>query len=398
MTNVISNLINWFGNLFMNPKTPADITAPEPKFLNQVAEELNHMSFFIDEEKAQGNNELDISKLLTDSFEKMKNLTVDDGLMNKAWMKYLGFMVKYMNQIPAVFLEWLNENNYRTIFSYVGNYVGRIGDYKTEEIKPNKADAIMQLCDYVLEKFNDKDIPALMMKGQLAQLRGRYAVAEESFMRIMVQKEGFNGMMALIDCYNEEQCKLLGKLGADKTNGEVRERVYELRRKIRSICEDNERLIKSRIEIEGSEELKTQYTILSAKHARWARNDKDYQASLRIIREVPEDYPEYYRIVIEQAFLYQYKGTNRRPNPFYDLNKAIEYLVKADELCEVQKHESNDLKRARKSVLMPLANTYYIMGRIDEAREICEQVLSIDSREKRAKELLEKMQIHCAGA
>ena len=156
MTNVISNLINWFENLFMNPKTPADITAPEPKFLNQVAEELNHMSFFIDEETAQGNDELDISKLLTDSFEKMKNLTVDDGLMNKAWMKYLGFMVKYMNQIPAVFLEWLNENNYRTIFSYVGNYVGRIGDYKTEEIKPNKADAIMQLCDYVLEKFNDK--------------------------------------------------------------------------------------------------------------------------------------------------------------------------------------------------------------------------------------------------
>jgi len=47
-----------------------------------------------------------------------------------------------------------------------------------------------------------------------------------------------------------------------------------------------------------------------------------------------------------------------------------------------------DMKKVKKSVLIPLANTYFMSKKYDEAMKVCNSVLSLDSHESNALKLM----------
>ena len=402
MNNVIKAFLNqicrWFGG-----SEKSTVEEKEPNFLKIVAGDIDHVRVLYEEKLAKGEEQVDIWELLADSFTRMKAVSPSDRQMNQAWMKYFGFAVKYGSHISPVLLDWLTEENYRTIFSYAKNtvrhYMGNVGKRKTEDINLDKIDAIIQLCDYVLEKFDSSDIPAQMMKGQLLRVKGDYPRAEACFEGVMQQKNGFNGLISLLDCYNEEQILLWEKTRAKGADKELKMQLKALRKKIRDLFEAKEYELRTLLlENEEDTETKIHYMTLISKHARWERNEKNFQDCHRILQTVPEDYPEYYRIVLELAFLHQCRGNKYMPNPYYDLNKAIELFIQADQIMEAIYDGSDELKRARKSALVPLANSYALVGKYEEAGQACKKALDIDPKEARAMELLQKMETQTVSA
>ena len=89
--------------------------------------------------------------------------------------------------------------------------------------------------------------------------------------------------------------------------------------------------------------------------------------------------------------LYQLKGRYKE-NIYYDLDKAIESFCRAEEIFMSVGIRQRNSKTGEKSILMPLANTYYQSGRKAEALEVCNKILLLDSREWRAKELKQKIE------
>ena len=79
---------------------------------------------------------------------------------------------------------------------------------------------------------------------------------------------------------------------------------------------------------------------------------------------------------------------------YYDLEKAITEFKKAD--AEINADASKDMdyarnKKSKKSILMPLANAFYMSGRYCEAAAVCDNILKIDANEQRAIELKDKI-------
>lgn len=398
MKHFFKELFAKIGKLLTGSKGNDIVTEQEPSFLKVVSEDIDCVRELIEEEIAKGNESVDVWTPLADSFKKMVEVSPNDHQMNKAWMKYFGFAVKYVNHLSPVLLEWLTVENYRTIFSLVKNtvkhYMGNMAKRKTDDINYNKIDAVLQLSDYILDKFNPNDIPAYMMKGQLLRVKGDYRMAEECFKRVMQQENGFNGLISLLDCYNEEQMLLLDEVKTTEPNDDLKKRLKALRKKTRQMFVDKEYELRTYLMGHGDDvEAKVHYMTLITKHARWERNMKNYQTCDQMLQSVPEDYPEYYRILTEMGLLHQFRGSKSMPNPYYNVDRAIELFEKADQLLEKQQELTNDVACARKSVLIPLANSYVMIGRIDEARRACMRTLDIDPNENKAKDLLHKLEI-----
>lgn len=398
MKHFFKELFAKIGKLLTGSKGNDIVTEQEPSFLKVVSEDIDCVRASIEEEIAKGNESVDVWTPLADSFKKMVEVSPNDHQMNKAWMKYYGFAVKYVNHLSPVLLEWLTVENYRTIFSLVKNtvkhYMGNMAKRKTDDINYNKIDAVLQLSDYILDKFNPNDIPAYMMKGQLLRVKGDYRMAEECFKRVMQQENGFNGLISLLDCYNEEQMLLLDGVRTTEPNDDLKKRLKALRKKTRQMFVDKEYELRTYLMGHGDDvEAKVHYMTLITKHARCERNMKNYQTCDQMLRSVPEDYPEYYRILTEMGLLHQFRGSKSMPNPYYNVDRAIELFEKVDQLLEKQQELTNDVACARKSVLIPLANSYVMIGRIDEARRACMRTLDIDPNENKAKDLLHKLEI-----
>lgn len=398
MKHFFKELFAKIGKLLTGSKGNDIVTDQEPSFLKVVSEDIDCVRESIEEEIAKGNESVDVWTPLADSFRKMVEVSPNDHQMNKAWMKYFGFAVKYVNHLSPVLLEWLTVENYRTIFSLVKNtvkhYMGNMGKRKTDEINYNKIDAVLQLSDYILDKFDPNDIPAYMMKGQLLRVKGDYRMAEKCFKRVMQQENGFNGLISLLDCYIEEQMLLWDGVRTTEPNDDLKKRLKALRKKTRQMFVDKEYELRTYLMGHGDDvEAKVHYMTLITKYARWERNMKNYQTCDQMLQSVPEDYPEYYRILTEMGLLHQFRGSKSMPNPYYNVDRAIELFEKADQLLEKQQELTNDVACARKSVLIPLANSYVMIGRIDEARRACMRTLDIDPNENKAKDLLHKLEI-----
>ncbi len=404
MKHLISSFISKITNLFHKFVKDEIAQEPEePKYMDVVTAEIDRLKEVIEAEATEGNELADVTGLVSESFMRMAGKAPYDRLMAKAWMKYFGFMAKKGDQIPEAMLEWMNDQNYRTVFSYVKNtvkhYMGNPGTRKTEDVNLNKIDMVIQLSDFVLDHFNKADIPALLMKGQLLRVKGDFLKAENILTQVSEMDGGFNGLVMLLDCYNEERGVLLAKLFTQGANWGLKERLAAIRRTTRELYETNEELLKKRIaEDEEKDAVKLQLVTLASKHARWERNERNYLVSRETIAGIPEDYPEYFRIVLENAFLHQCRGSKGEVNPFYDMDKAIELFQKADCLMARQMQDEKDVRRTYKSVLVPLAFSYYQTGKIEEARRTCQRVLSLDPKDKKVQELLDKLQVQNLSA
>ena len=86
--------------------------------------------------------------------------------------------------------------------------------------------------------------------------------------------------------------------------------------------------------------------------------------------------------------LYQFKPYN---NPYYNTGKAIAAFIKADESINAVGLNCTVNVKSRKSILMPLANTYFNTGRYNDAITVCDRILDIDSNEQRAVKLKDRI-------
>ena len=82
--------------------------------------------------------------------------------------------------------------------------------------------------------------------------------------------------------------------------------------------------------------------------------------------------------------IYQFKPYK---NDYYSLEKAIEFFEKAENAINAGEKTDNYGPKSKKSVLVPLANTYFQAGKYEEAGSVCDRVLRIDDMEQRAIDL-----------
>lgn len=86
--------------------------------------------------------------------------------------------------------------------------------------------------------------------------------------------------------------------------------------------------------------------------------------------------------------LYQFRSYKNR---YYSLDKAVDTFKKAYSVIPEGSSNTSGSRKSRKSILMPLANTYFQMGRYDDASDVCDSVLLIDAKERRAIELKDRI-------
>lgn len=86
--------------------------------------------------------------------------------------------------------------------------------------------------------------------------------------------------------------------------------------------------------------------------------------------------------------LYQFRSYKNR---YYSLDKAVDTFKKAYSVIPEGSSNTSGSRKSRKSTLMPLANTYFQMGRYDDASDVCDSVLLIDAKERRAIELKDRI-------
>ena len=156
----------------------------------------------------------------------------------------------------------------------------------------------------------------------------------------------------------------------------IEEKQYEIYEKWSGIME--ERMQNSS---EVSDKYKKDYVALLTGYARFEKNRGNYIRAMELLRKIPESFPDIYRVYTEEAMIYQFKSYS---NPFYNIEKAIETFRKAESaMNEVEARYALTTKN-KKYILMPLANSYFLCGRYEEADAVCDQVLQLDKREQRA--------------
>lgn len=119
---------------------------------------------------------------------------------------------------------------------------------------------------------------------------------------------------------------------------------------------------------------------LLTSYSRFERNRGNYEKAYELLKKIPFGYPDMFRVYQEEAMLYQFRPYR---NKYYSLENAIETFRKAYGLL-VEETGSAVSAKTKKSILMPLANTYFQAERYNEASIVCDKVLEIDGREHRA--------------
>ena len=138
---------------------------------------------------------------------------------------------------------------------------------------------------------------------------------------------------------------------------------------------------------DAPKQLKRNYTAIIAGYSRFERTRNNFKAAVQILNKVPRSYPDFYRILAEEAMIYQFKPGK---NAYFDLEKAVHAFNQAYKALE----DSDDTYnvKSKKSILMPLANTLVQLKRYNEAAVVCNRILSIDGREQRAIDLKQRIE------
>lgn len=367
----------------------------EPSAAEVVTREIDELWKMV-RERNEGDlpcSEADCRERIVESFRRIRGSFSDEQLdAAYAWPRYVKVAVHCTDVPVEELVEFLNKDNYIPLTK-------RLTDLHKSVCKGDDAEAIKNserfsaaVYNYILEHIDPADIPSLLFLGRLAQKRGAYDEARGWFMRIMETEEPFNGITAWLAC-NEEETKRILSDGrrSYKRSYQLREKVKTLNDSQCTIYEKWCAVMEERITggESVSEQYKREYVSLVTGYARFERNRGNYEKAFELIERVPDGYPDMYRVYTEKAMLYQFRPYKNR---FYSLERAIESFKKAYAAIEGEDGRTACAK-SRKSILMPLANSYFQSGRYDEAESVCDKVLKIDHREQRAINL--KNQIAC---
>lgn len=216
-------------------------------------------------------------------------------------------------------------------------------------------------------------------------------MARSYFEKVVETGTAFNGITSMLACYEEEIKALLAQSKQKTITLEgLKEQVNDIRNKQYEIYETWSGRMEEQLQNASvvTEQYKREYVALLSGYARFEKNRGNYSKAFVLLQKVPEDFPDIYRIYTEEAMLYQFKSYS---NPFYNLDKAIEAFKKAETYIKENQGFSALNAKSKKTILMPLANSYFQLGRYNEADEVCDQVLRIDKKEYRAIALKSKI-------
>lgn len=243
---------------------------------------------------------------------------------------------------------------------------------------------------HILNGINSSDSPSILALGHLAKRRNDYQTAKQWYSRLLESDNYFNGLTALLSCYAEETKCLLNEQKTFKGPMAV------WRKKLDSLNDCQCRLytkwcgiLENKINAgNASESEKQEYVQLIAGFARFEKNRNNYDKAYGLLEKIPDFFPEIHRIYAEKAMLFQYKPFR---NHYYNLEKAVESFYTADRLILECENSLNNNAKARKSILIPLANACFQLGRYDEALKACDTVLKLDSKEYNAIKLKQQI-------
>ena len=305
------------------------------------------------------------------------------------WSRFLKMAVPYMSYIPDTFMTYINESNYTLMTrDFQRMTSGALKDAEGYE-RRNLFCFMENFYKYLLEKFPE-DRPSLLALGKAYEGMKEYADARQCYLNYMDQAviPYNNGLSSLLASYENEVKDLLKDREGDRT--EKRQRIRKLDGFMKSAYEYWEKEIREAAE-SGDEDRRREFISFITHYARFETYQNRFEHAYELLSSIPDDYPDLFRVYGELGMLYQLKGRYKE-NIYYDLDKAIESFCRAEEIFMSVGIRQRNSKTGEKSILMPLANTYYQSGRKAEALEVCNKILLLDSREWRAKELKQKIE------
>lgn len=325
---------------------------------------------------------------ISESFSKTCKLFSDEQVDNiYTWPRYVKVAVNIVAEPIDELINHVNEKNYIFLtkqLSVLSHSVYKDGE---ESVKNNMERFKRAVYLHILQTIDHNDVPSCLSLGKMELRKGCYEKAREWYSRILETDNPFNGVTAILSSYEEEvRGILVNKPGTDQ---EAFERV----RKLNCIQSDlyEKWITDTKNDLSSgkvTEQSKIQFVSLMTSYAGFERNRGHFDKAFEILKSIPESYPEIYRVYAEEGMLYQFKPSK---NNYYNLEKAITAFRKAEKaINDSSKGRAHDVK-SKKTVLMPLANTYFQSGMYEEAMQVCESVLRIDSKEIRAIKLKERI-------
>lgn len=330
--------------------------------------------------------EAECKERISESFQAMQDLFSKEDLnSNHIWPRYVRLSIHTVEEAPLALLQYIREDNYIVLtkrFSDLYVSVQRKGE---EWINSNAERFGIALYHHILEKINPADVPACLALGRYSQKRRDYKMAQFYFEKVMDTASGtaFNGVTSLLSLYEEEIKATLKMSKKNKSSAEEKEKANSLKKKQFEIYEawvgKMEEKIQSASEL--PEQYKRDYVTLLSCYARFEKNRGNYIRAMELLRKIPENFPDIYRVYTEEAMIYQFKSYS---NPFYNIEKAIETFRKAESSMNEGEARYALTTKNKKYILMPLANSYFLCGRYEEADAVCDRVLQLDKKEQRA--------------
>lgn len=366
----------------------------EQSVVDVVKDEVNGLWDIVNKmnEDGQESFDVDFQKELMKSFNYIKERFTNEELEKSyAWIRYVNVMIHSKNPTNEYLIKYISADNYIFLTNRLYNLTKSIHKENDRVIVKNIEKFNEDVWHYILNNINSNDIPSCLALGKAAQKRKNYEEARKWYTRVMEMDEPFNGVTSILACYEEETKEMLANIRKSKrTKTASFEKVHELNLQQEAIYKKwsdiMEKYLNSGDDI--TEQYKREYISLIAGYARFERNKGNYKGAMELLEKVPDTFPDIHRIYAEEAMLYQHKTYK---NSYYSLDKSIDTFKKAYDAISKHKGSKALYNKSMKSILIPLANSYFYSKRYDEAEEICDRVLKMDSKEKSAIKLKNKI-------
>ena len=329
--------------------------------------------------------EAECKERISESFQTMQDLFSKEDLnSNHIWPRYVMLSIHTVEEAPLALLQYVREENYIVLtkrFSDLSASVYRRGEDKEKKNMENFAIALYK---HILQEINASDHPSCLALGRIFQKRGEYETAKFYFEKIIETDTPFYGITSILSCFGEE-IKAIQSEEKERPSSmpELKEKAKSIEEKQYEIYEKWSGIMEERMQNspEVSDKYKKDYVALLTGYARFEKNRGNYIRAMELLRKIPENFPDIYRVYTEEAMIYQFKSYS---NPFYNIEKAIETFRKAESAMNEGEARYALTTKNKKYILMPLANSYFLCGRYEEADAVCDRVLQLDKKEQRA--------------
>ena len=352
---------------------------------NRITKELDQLWEIHQMLKEGMCTEAECKERISESFLAMQDLFSKEDLnSNHIWPRYVRLSVHTVEEAPLALLQYIREDNYIVLTKRFSDLYASVYRGGEDKAKKNMENFAIALYEHILQEINASDHPSCLALGRIFQKRGEYETAKFYFEKIIETDTPFYGITSILSCFGEE-IKVIQSEEKKRSSSmsELKEKAKSIEEKQYEIYEKWSGIMEERMQNspEVSDKYKKDYVALLTGYARFEKNRGNYIRAMELLGKIPENFPDTYRVYTEEAMIYQFKSYS---NPFYNIEKAIETFRKAESAMNEDEARYVLTTKNKKYILMPLANSYFLCGRYEEADAVCDRVLQLDKKEQRA--------------